>query len=294
MGIPFGAYELLMKHKYTMAPKRQAGVETKCLMFGRAKMTLSPEQKELVSRRRDVSPALLSGWADGFLSNYGFDWVGSLDYSDFEGAGYTWNLNQPLVTPSGPIVEALQSIDLILDYGTSEHVFNPGVAYWNATTLLKQGGFLNSMLPVLGFCDHGIYQFSPSFFYAVQRPELQLEALYFFVHNMQASPPMIWDGLSPEFREHVPGAFDGSFAANCLQYLNQPVLAWALYRKVGEVKHDDFMCNTQQPVYRAQWSGQFKVGEADADKLAMYGLSGQARAEKLTDYVKSIALPAVY
>jgi len=293
MGMPFGAYELLRRHKQSIAPQRKVGIKTKCLMFGRAKMTLTPEQREQVLKRDDVSLELLSGWADAFLYNYGFDWVGSLDYSDFEGAGFTWNLNQPLVTPTGLIAEALSTIDLIIDYGTSEHVFNPGMAYWNATALLKQGGYLNSMLPVLGFCDHGIYQFSPSFFYAVERPELQLEALYFFVRGRQAGPLMVWDGLSPEFREHVHGAFDGSFAANCLQYLNEPVLAWALYKKVGDVKHDDFMYNTQQPVYRAQWDGQFKAGEADVEKLAMYALSGEARARKMAEYIRSIALPGV-
>lgn len=293
MGIPFGAYELLRRHKLSIAPQREVVAERKCLMFGRAKMALSPEQKEQVVRRGDVSPELLTGWADAFLNNYGFDWVGSLDYSDFEGAGFTWNLNQPLVAPSGLIAKALSSIDLILDYGTSEHVFNPGVAYWNAIVLLKQGGYLNSVLPVLGFCDHGIYQFSPSFFYAVERPELQLEALYFFVHGRQAGPLMAWDGLSPEFREHVHGAFDGSFAANCLQYLNEPVVAWALYKKVRDVKRDDFVYNTQQPVYRTQWDGQFKEGEADPEKLAMFALSGEARARKLAEYVRSIALPGV-
>ena len=290
MGIPFGAYELLTRHKPVIAPKREVVVERKCLMFGRAKMALSPEQKEQVLRRGDVSPEVLSGWADAFLNHYGYDWVGSLDYSDFEGAGFTWNLNQPLINPSGPIADAIATIDLILDYGTSEHVFNPGVTYWNATTLLKQGGYLNSVLPILGFCDHGMYQFSPSFFYAVERPELHLEALYFFVHDRKAGPLMIWDGLSPEFREHVHGAFDGSFAANCLQFLNEPVVAWALYKKVRDVKHDYFMYNTQQPVYRTQWDGQFKAGKADAEKLAMYALIGESRALKLAEHIKSIAL----
>lgn len=104
---------------------------------------------------------------------------------------------------------------------------------------------------------------------------------------------MAWDGLSPEFQEHVHGAFDGSFAANCLQYLNEPILDWALYSKISKVKYDDFIYNTQQLVYRAQWDGQFKTNEADADKLAMYELSGEARARKLAEYVKSISLPVI-
>jgi hypothetical protein len=293
MGIPFGAYALLQKYKSAIVGQLNADAEKRCLMFGRAKMTLSLDQKYLALRQDNTSADLLSGWADPYLNSYGFNWVRSLDYSDFEGAGFKWNLNQPLIAPSGPISDALESIDLILDYGTSEHVFNPGVAYWNATALLKQGGFLNSVLPVVGFCDHGLYQFSPSYFYAIERPQLKLEALYFFVNNRQAGPLMIWDGLSPEFREHVHGAFDGSFAANCLQFLNEPVVAWALFKKVKEVDYDDFMQNTQQPIYKAQWEGPIKTDAPDAGKLAMYGLTGEARSRKLVDYIESIALPKV-
>jgi len=293
MGMPFGAYALLQKHKLAIVAGLRADAEKRCLMFGRAKMTLSPEQRERALQQDNTPPDLLIGWADSFLNSYGFDWVRSLDYSDFEGAGFTWNLNRPLVAPTEPIVDALSSIDLILDYGTSEHVFNPGMAYWNATALLKQGGYLNSILPVLGYCDHGMYQFSPSFFYAIERPQLKLEALYFFVRNWEDGPLMIWDGLSPEFREHVHGAFDGSFAANCLQYLNEPILAWALFKKVQNISHDDFMHNTQQPIYKAQWDGSMSTDGANDGKLAMYGLSGEARKRKLVEYVKSIALPGI-
>ena len=104
---------------------------------------------------------------------------------------------------------------------------------------------------------------------------------------------MIWDGLSPEFREHVHGAFDGSFAANCLQYLNEPVVAWALFKKVQDIDYDDFMQNTQQPIYKAQWEGPSKTDAPDAEKLAMYGLSGDSRTQKLVEYIKSIVLPKV-
>ena len=289
MGIPFGAYELMRKHKHSIAPQLAAGNDSKCLMFGRAKMTLSSVQKDQVLQRGDVRPELLDGWADAFLSDYGFDWVGSLDYSDFEGAGFTWNLNRPLISPSGPIAGALSSVDFILDCGTTEHVFNPAASYWNAAALLKQGGYLNSVVPVVGICDHGLYQFSPSFFYAIDRPEFRLEALYFFVNEGEAGPLTVWDGLSPDFREHVHGAFDGSFAANCLQYLNEPINAWALYKKVKDVGYDEFMYNTQQPIYRTQWDGQFKIGEANAEKLAMYQLNGEERARKLVEYARSIS-----
>ena len=292
MGLSFGAYELLKKHKTSIVSQHESGTK-KCLMFGRAKMSLSAEQREQALKRDELSLELLSGWADLFLKDYGFDWVGSLDYSEYEGADLIWNLNQPLIAPTGPMDEAVSSFDLILDYGTSEHVFSPAMTCWNATVLLKQDGYLNSCIPVLGCCDHGFYQFSPSFFYAIDRPELQLEALYFFLYGRQAGPLTVWDGLSTEFREHVHGAFDGSFAVNCLQYLNEPVYAWALYKKVGDVNHHNFMYDTQQLIYKAQWDRKAKNDAANAEKLAMFVLSGEARAQKLAEYVRSIALLGV-
>ena len=111
-------------------------------------MSLSAAQRELVASRREVPDTLLTGWADGFLGDFGFDWVNSLDYADFEGAGYQWNLNKPLSESRDTRLNQLTgTIDLILDYGTSEHVFNPGLSFHNAALLLQAGGLFNAMLP---------------------------------------------------------------------------------------------------------------------------------------------------
>jgi len=254
-------------------------------------MTLSPEQVDHVSSRDGIPNQLLTGWADGFLKSIGFDWVRSLDYSDFEGADFTWNLNKPLINSDKKMSELFSSVDLILDNGTSKHVFNPGMSFCNAATLLKMGGHLNAVLPVCGWCDHGIYQFSPSFFYAVDRAEFKLEALYFFARSTQSGKLMLWDGLQKGFREHVHGAFDGSFAANCLQFLNEPILAWGLFKKVSEVNPVDFMHNTQQLIYKKQWSGALDAIRSNSTlKLEMYHLEGLARERRFVEYIKSIAI----
>ena len=254
-------------------------------------MSLSAAQLELALSRGDRSRALLTGWADGFLKDYGFDWVDSLDYADFEGAGYQWNLNRPLnKSRDARVSQLLGTIDLILDYGTSEHVFNPGLSFHNAVALLRTGGLLNAMLPACGYCDHGMYQFSPSFFYAIDRPEFKLERLYFFTSSEIADEFVVWDGLSPKFREHIHGAFDGSYAANCLQFLNEPILAWALFRKNDDIDQTDFMQNTQQLVYKLQWAGSYEPAKSDADeKLKIYNQSGPERAAQLRDYIRSIS-----
>ena len=99
--------------------------------------------------------------------------------------------------------------------------------------------------------------------------------------------------LTPEFREHAHGAFDGSFAANCMHYLNEPIVAWVLFRKVDEINHYDFMHNTQQPICKAQWDGSMRTDGVNAGKLEIYGLSGEERTRKLVEYAKSISLPGI-
>jgi hypothetical protein len=289
MGFPYLAYQLLKKHKHLIAGD-SISANKKCLMFGRAKMSLSKEQVTEVVEIDNISAELLQGWAEPFLKDYGYGWIESLDYSAFEGARYIWNLNNPLIQPTGNIKEILSTIDLVLDYGTSEHLFNPGMSLWNASALLNNGGCLNAVLPLHGFTDHGFYQFSPSFFYAIDRPEFRLEALYFVVHGTKSGQLMLWDGLSSEFREHVHGAFDGSFAANCLPLLNEKISAWALFRKISPVINDDFMFNTQQLIYKTQWSGQTEVSDRNARKLEIYNMSPDKRVSEMIDYIKSIAL----
>lgn len=287
MGIPFLGYELLRKHKNLILGAPAAN-DRRCLMFGRSKMSLSPEQIAYVVERDNIPKKFLRGWADDFLKHFGYKWVRSLDYSDFEGADYTWNLNMPIKTAFDSNEQTLPNIDLILDYGTTEHVFNPGMSFWNACTLLNDQGYFNAVLPVFGFCDHGLYQFSPSFFYALDRPEFRLEALYFVVHSTNAIPFMAWNGLSEEFREHVHGTYDGSFAANCLSLLNEKIVAWALFKKVAPMELDVFMYHTQQPIYQAYWSGDADVNARNLHKLKIYNLSPEARLIKLIDYIKSI------
>ena len=285
MGLPYFAYELLKKHKHLIASDSTAS-NKKCLMFGRAKMSLSKEQIEQVVARDSISPELLQGWAEPFLKDYGYGWIESLDYSVFEGARYIWNLNSPLIESTGNIKEILSTIDLVLNYGTSEHLFNPGMSLWNASALLKEGGYLNAVLPLHGFTDHGFYQFSPSFFYALDRPELRLEALYFVVHGTKSGQLMLWDGLSSEFREHVHGAFDGSFAANCLPLLNEKISAWALFKKISPIVNDDFMLNTQQLIYKSQWSGHAEGSDRNGRKLEIYNMSTDKRVLEMIDYHK--------
>jgi len=140
---------------------------TKCLMFGRAKVSLSSNQAKQAAEQLELPLENLTGWSERLLMDLGCTEVDSLDFSSFEGAKIIWNLNSLLNTTQ--TYEAFQGkYDLILDYGTAEHVFTPSASLANAIYLLRDGGRINYMLPVCGWCDHGFYQFSPTYFYSLE------------------------------------------------------------------------------------------------------------------------------
>lgn len=93
-----------------------------------------------------------------FWHNLGFEFVSSLDYSDFEGAELVWDLNVPLCDSFA------ERFDVVFDGGTMEHVFNTFCVLENVGRLLKVGGLVIHEVPCSNNVDHGFYSFSPTFF----------------------------------------------------------------------------------------------------------------------------------
>ena len=55
--------------------------------------------------------------------------------------------------------------DVILDFGTQEHIFNTTEFYKNINYLLKENGFYFFDLPANNYLEHGFRQYSPTNFY---------------------------------------------------------------------------------------------------------------------------------
>lgn len=82
-----------------------------------------------------------------------------LDYSPHEGAEIVHDLNRPAP-------EQLQDrFDLIVDGGTTEHVFDVRQALMNIARMLRIGGRVIHICPANNWVNHGFYQFSPTLFY---------------------------------------------------------------------------------------------------------------------------------
>jgi SAM-dependent methyltransferase len=104
-------------------------------------------------------PGNRGGFADDLLRSLGATSVDALDYSDFEGASFTGDLNGP--------IDLGQQFDTVIDFGTSEHIFNVAEALRNCIRLCKVGGNILHSLPANSDCGHGFYQLSPALFFAL-------------------------------------------------------------------------------------------------------------------------------
>jgi hypothetical protein len=100
----------------------------------------------------------------GFISDLslfrslGFDSVESMDISDYEGCTVVHDLNTD--APSS----LYGRYDTIIDGGSSEHIFNLPIAFKNYCRMLKVGGRMIHISPMVNWVNHGFYMFSPNFF----------------------------------------------------------------------------------------------------------------------------------
>lgn len=111
-----------------------------------------------------------------FFSALGFSKVLSMDFSDYESANILFDLNAS-ETPA----ELMNSFDVIVDGGTTEHVFHLPNAMKNITNMVKVGGRIIHMVPSNNYVDHGFFQFSPTFFldyYSVNKFEINTIELF--------------------------------------------------------------------------------------------------------------------
>lgn len=97
---------------------------------------------------------------DVFEDMYGAKLL-SLDGFAHENPDIVWDLNQQIPE------EMKEQYSCIVDGGTMEHVFNVPQLIKNCFSMLKEGGLYISMVPTNNFNGHGLYQFSPDFFYSV-------------------------------------------------------------------------------------------------------------------------------
>jgi len=160
MGITFNNAALLLR------AKRRGVTFRKTLMVGRLRFFLSKEQLHQLAKVFDVeidAEALLKNpYAEDFIREVlGADLVDSMDYSDYEGATLTQDLNRPVDK------RLHQQYDAVIDGGTIQHVFNYPVALTSCLNMVKTGGQLFIFTLCNNQSGQAFYQFSPDLFFRV-------------------------------------------------------------------------------------------------------------------------------
>ena len=123
-------------------------------------------------------PVSYEKYADNILfDNFNLESLNSLDYSKFENADIICDLNEP-------IEKINKQFDTILDFGTSEHVFNITQCLNNISDLCKINGYIIHCLPANNNCGHGFWQFSPELFFNMYNKKHGFENTEIFLINL--------------------------------------------------------------------------------------------------------------
>ncbi len=136
------------------------------LTYGRLFNTLSARDRRKIMRSQGIPESVLAAReTEGLFAALGADQVTSLDISE-GGCDLYADLTDDLASTE-TMRPYLGSFDAVIDYGTSEHVFNFTQALVNAYNLLADDGVYIFDLPLSGWVSHCLYQFTPSYFLSV-------------------------------------------------------------------------------------------------------------------------------
>jgi len=135
---------------------------------------------------------------DVLFRSLGFCELKALDYSDYESAHYTFDLNSSEIPK-----HLLEAFDVIIDGGTIEHVFHIPNVLNNIYKMLRQGGRAIYLSPSSNHIDHGFYMFSPTLFWDFY------EANKFEINTFQVIRYTPRHHVDPwEIHNYVPGCLN--------------------------------------------------------------------------------------
>lgn len=95
------------------------------------------------------------GFTETFFGKIGYPQMAALDFTAAEGAEIIHDLNLPLPD------QHKEQFDLVIDGGTTEHIFYIGQALDTCHALLKPGGVMMSFVSCDGWFGHGFFQSGP-------------------------------------------------------------------------------------------------------------------------------------
>lgn len=137
-----------------------------------------------------------------------------LDLSPSEMPDYVCDLNQP-ISPS----HGVPQVDIVLDLGTAEHIFDNSIFLENIYRQLNVNGYYIFNLPANNFLEHGFRQYSPTFFYDLVRANKEsLDIDLLCMHNINGLCIDVLNAYTPSGGRKIKALPYSSFAPNIILY----------------------------------------------------------------------------
>lgn len=174
----------------------------------------------------------------------GFSEVHSMDYSDYENATILHDLNR-----ADPPEGLLDRFDVVLDRGTSQHVFHTPNLLSSLVRMTKVGGRIIHFVPSSNHIDHGFFMYSPTLFYDYYTAN-GLEINYIYV-------------VRQPWLERHPRIDVFAYTPGCLQAISHGGLddgGYQIFCVVTRKPDSTFDRIPQQSFYVAKW-GQAAAGD---------------------------------
>ena len=168
MGLTFHEYKFLEQ----VSKKKNFG---NVLTLGKQEMILTNEDRKRLNlfEKDYVNDEYIDKLlVDKFKANS----VKSVDNSSFEGADIIHDMNKPIENLN-------EKFDTIIDFGTSEHIFNVVENLSNISKFCKNNGIILHSLPANNNCGHGFWQFSPELFFSLYSENNGFSDTEIFVFN---------------------------------------------------------------------------------------------------------------
>ena len=168
MGLTFHEYKFLEQ----VSKKKNFG---NVLTLGKQEIILTNEDKKRLNlfEKDYVNDEYIDKLlVDKFKANS----VKSVDNSSFEGADIIHDMNKPIENLN-------EKFDTIIDFGTSEHIFNVVENLSNISKFCKNDGIILHSLPANNNCGHGFWQFSPELFFSLYSENNGFSDTEIFVFN---------------------------------------------------------------------------------------------------------------
>lgn len=136
---------------------------TRGLILGRQKIHMSPRRMDRFLRSVGklgfpLTAAQIKqedGFSEALLAALGYPVIEAMDFTGKEGAAHIHDLNYPCPD------HLKGQFDLVIDGGTTEHIFYIATALDTCHALLKPGGLMLAFVSCDGMFGHGFFQTGP-------------------------------------------------------------------------------------------------------------------------------------